>query len=131
MRVPESRARGSPETATIVADIRVAVESRDLTALAELRDARAVGGDEDAPETCHTRADMLNRLASQVAAGVETHVLAVLPGDESILLGLSVKRAVGNEFSHERSIYQVLRIRNHLLVDIRGYSNRFEAQPTT
>jgi uncharacterized glyoxalase superfamily protein PhnB len=66
-------------------------------------------------------------MAAQVAAGVETDVVEAVPGLGSVMLGLRVRRGVGEGFTRERSVYQVLKVRNGLVIDIRGYGSRSDA----
>jgi hypothetical protein len=112
----------------MAASLRSAYESRDLNAFAALLDERVRwGGAEDTPETCHSRQDVLNRLSTQIAAGLEVQVLEVVPGDGSIMVGFKVTRPVAGGFSCERHVYQVLNVRNQLVVDIREHGSRSEA----
>ena len=121
-------AHNGSEAEAVARGVQAAFESRDLGAFGMLLDEHVRwGGEEETPQTCHTRADVLYRLAAQAAAGVETHVTEVVPGDESILVGLRVKRPVRDGFSREHSVYQVLKVRNGLVVDIRGYPSRSAA----
>ena len=116
-----TRAPRHDDTELVATRSRAALEARDLSALGALLDQDVRwGGPEDTPETCHSRADVLSRLARQLAAGVETQVNEVVPGDEAILLGLQVKRPVQGGYGRERSIHQVLSVRDRLMVDIRG-----------
>jgi len=85
------------------------------------------GGDEDTPETCHNRSDVLDRLAHQLANGLETQVIEVVPCRGAVLLGLRVKRPVPGGFAREHIVYQVMSVSNQRVVDIRGYPSRPEA----
>src|SRR5438105_13632493 len=106
-------AHSGSEAEAVAGGVRAAFESRDMAALGRWLDEHVRwGGEEETPQTCHTRADVLNRLAAQAAAGVETHVTEVVPGDESILVGSRVKRPVRDGFSREHSVYQVLKVRD-------------------
>jgi len=116
------------DTTAAAARLRAALESGDLDALGALLDEHVRwGGEEETPETCHTRAAVLRRLARRRDDGVETSVLEVAPGDEAVLLGLRMRRPVRGGFSREHDVYQVLRLRNQRVVDIRGYPSRREA----
>ena len=123
-----THAHNPTDAEAAAARLRAALESADLEALgAMLDDHVRWGGEEDTPETCHTRAEVLSRLARRRAGGLETRVLEVVSGDEAVLLGLGVKRPVRGGFGQERPVYQVLKLRNQRVVDIRGYPTRLEA----
>jgi hypothetical protein len=85
------------------------------------------GREDDTPETCHTRAQVLDRIGKQRAAGMQTQVLEVVPGTEAVLVGLDVKWPVSEGFARRRTIYQVMKVRDGHVVDIRGYDSRAEA----
>jgi ketosteroid isomerase-like protein/uncharacterized glyoxalase superfamily protein PhnB len=112
----------------IAAQLRTAIGSRDLAAFGAMLDENVRwGGEEETPETCHTRAEVLDRLAAQRANGLETQLIEVVPGDDAVVLGLQVKRPVRGGFAREHTLYQVLRVRDQRVVDIRGYASRSEA----
>ena len=85
------------------------------------------GGEEDTPETCHTRGDVLSRLAHQRANGFQTRVLEVVPGDEAVLLGVSVKGPIAEGFDRGRTVYQVLRLRVQLTHHLPHYGSHARA----
>jgi ketosteroid isomerase-like protein len=123
-----NQAHDHSDSETVAAQLRAAFESRDLAALgAVLDDDVRWGGEEDTAETCHSRAQVLERLAQQRANGVQTGVIEVVPGHHAVLLGLTVKRPVGGDFSREHNVYQVLSLRKGRVVDIRGYPERATA----
>jgi len=66
------------------------------------------GGDEDTPETCHTRTAVLNRLDRQRQAGLEAKLLEVVPGQHGILVALKVRQPAhaGHDHDHEWTVYQ-------------------------
>jgi hypothetical protein len=70
-----------------------------------------------------TRCELTGR-GRPAPRGLETRVLEVVPGDEAVLLGLRVKRPVRGGFGHERTVSQVLTLRNQRVVDIRGHAGR-------
>jgi ketosteroid isomerase-like protein len=116
------------ENEAVAARVRAALESGDLAAFGALLDSEVRWGPEtDTPETCHTRAQVLERLASQRAAGMHMQVFEVAPGADAVLVGLNVKRSVPGGFARARTVYEVLKVRNQHVVDIRGYPTRAEA----
>jgi ketosteroid isomerase-like protein len=120
--------RNPTELDSLAARLHSALATRDLDAVAAMLDENVRwGGQEDAPETCHSRADVMSRLARQRAAGLETTVLEVVPGKEAILVGLSLKRPLPGGYGREHTVHQVLKVRDQRVVDIRGFSSRLEA----
>jgi hypothetical protein len=90
-----TQAHHPTDTEIVAAQLRVALESGNLTAYgAVLDDNVRWGGEEDTPETCHSRTHVLDRLARQRANGLETQVIEIVPCDGAVLLGLRVKRLV-------------------------------------
>jgi hypothetical protein len=112
----------------VAARLRPAFESADVAAFGEVLDENVRwGGEDETPETCHTRAQVLERLAKQRAAGMRTQVLEVVPGAEAVLVGFDVKWPVSEGFTRQRTVYQVMKVRDRHVVDIRGYGSRAEA----
>ena len=116
------------ESQLIAMRLRAAMESQDLDGYgALLHDNVRWGPAEETPQTCHTRAQVLERLADQRAAGMETQLFEVTPGAGAVLVGLDVKRPVQGGFAREQPVYQVLKLGDQRIVDIRGYGSRAEA----
>jgi ketosteroid isomerase-like protein len=106
----------------------VAFESRDLAALGDLlADDVLWGGAEETSQTCHSRSDVLNRLAQQAAHGMTANVVEAIGGAEAFLVKLNVRRHEGQAYERERSVYHVMTLRNGRISDIRGYPSRAEA----
>lgn len=81
------------------------------------------GGPEDTPDTCHSRADVLRRLAGMRSAGMQTSVLEVTAADNSVLVGLRISGGAGRQ----RTVFQALALRDGRISDIRGFPSRTEA----
>lgn len=116
----------SPMSATEAdaARLRAALECQDLAAYGEILDENVRwGAADETPETCHTRADVVARLTRQRAAGLQTQLLEIVAGEDTLLAGFKVTRPG----SVEETVYQVLRVRNGQVVDIRGYPTRAAA----
>lgn len=116
-----------PDVERIALRIRTAFEDRDLGLLATVlaEDVRW-GGDEDAETTCHSRAEVLAWYGRLRAQGVRAHVmeLDVLPG--AAVLGLDLIWPPGMDEQPGR-VYQVFRIVDDRVVDIRGCPDHAEA----
>ena len=61
------------------------------------------------------------------AAGIKTTLTECSPGDNTVLVGFTVKEPSHGGSTRERSINQVLGLRHGLIVDISGYPSRTEA----
>jgi len=116
------------ETEDVAGRLRAAFESNDLGAYGDILDKDVRWGPPDeTPETCHTRADVISRLQRQRAAGLQTRLLEVVAGDDAVLAGFKVRRPGSQAQAPEETVYQVLRVRNGQVVDIRGFPSRAEA----
>jgi ketosteroid isomerase-like protein/catechol 2,3-dioxygenase-like lactoylglutathione lyase family enzyme len=112
----------------MAARLRAALEASDLDALEALLDDNVRwGGEEDTPETCHTRTEVLNRLRQQRDAGLEIQVLEVTPGHDGVVAGFRVKRPVRDGFAREQTVYQALEVRNDRIISISACPSREEA----
>ena len=115
-------------TDAVAARLRAAFASRELAAFGALLDPNVRwGGAEETPETCHTRAEVLRRFSDMLSSGMQAEVVEATPGTDAVLLGLRVRHPVPGGFARERSLYQVLRLRDGLITDIRGYPSRAAA----
>ncbi len=112
----------------VAARLRAALIARDRTAFAALLAEHVRwGGPAETPETCHSRADVLRRLDAQTAAGLRAAPIEVVPGDDALLVVLDVSRPTSGGFARGSTVYQVMRLQDGLIVDIRGYGSRAEA----
>jgi ketosteroid isomerase-like protein len=110
----------------VAARLRTVLESQDLAAYGDILAENVRWGPEgETPETCHSRAEVIARLTRQRAAGLQTRLLEIVTRDDMVLLGLMVKRA--NGAAREEAVYQILRVRDGEVVDIRGYPSRADA----
>src|ERR671932_741772 len=100
------------ETQVAATRLRAALEAGDLDAFGALLDDNVRwGGEEETPQTCHTRAEVLNRLRRQRDAGVDIQVLEVTPGHDGVVAGFHVKQSVRDGFGRESTVYQLLEAR--------------------
>lgn len=106
----------------VAAGLRAAYESADLAALGELLhpDVRW-GGEQDTPDTCHNRSDVLNWYGRVYQSGLRATVTEVLTGPDAVLLALRVS---GREPGETFVVHQVFRLTDGLVADIRGYPER-------
>lgn len=67
--------------------LRAALDSRQLDAFgALLADDVRWGGEEESPDACHSRADVLGWLQKMQSRGLQTEVREVVPGENSVLV---------------------------------------------
>ena len=112
---------------TIAPRLRAAFERRDAAKLRDLLDPDVRwGGEEDTDDTCHNRAQVLAWLANLQAQGARASVeeASVRPG--SVVLHLSV--ALPGLGANPAEVYQVFRVADGKIVEIRGYPERHEAE---
>jgi catechol 2,3-dioxygenase-like lactoylglutathione lyase family enzyme len=120
----------NPEIEAVAAQLRDALDPLKLDALGALLDDNVRwGGGEDTPDTCHTRADVVNRLQRQRQDGLETTLLELAPGEYGILVALKVRQPArpDHDHDHEWTVYQTLKVHDQHIVDIRPYPNRYSA----
>jgi hypothetical protein len=115
--------RGSAEK------LRQAFEQGDERLLASLLDpAVRWGGEEETPETCHSRGEVLAWYRKLKEAGVGATVEEVIDRGDVVVLGLVVSRPEsGPESEIAQVVFQVFRLAGDLVVDIRGFPEREEA----
>jgi hypothetical protein len=102
--------------------LRTALESGNLDAYAAL-----LADDVRWGATCTNRADVLKHLGAMRAAGVETTLLECSRGSDAVLVGWTVRERSRAGALREQSVYQVLGLRDGLIVEISGYPSRTEA----
>ena len=107
---------------------RAAFTAGDLAALSAMLDENVRwGGPEETPEVCHSRLEVLNRLAGRSAAGVKASIVETAAGPNAFLVALHVSRPHGPAHRREHDVHQVMTVRNDLITDIRGYPSRAAA----
>ena len=103
---------------TIAERLRTAFDSADLTLLATLLDDDVRwGGEEDTPQTCHSRADVLAWYGGLHARGFRASVVEAMVEPDRIMLTLDVTRPGGGTGRNS----QVFRIAGGRIVDIRDH----------
>ena len=106
--------------------LRQAFEQGDERLLASLLDpAVRWGGEEETPETCHSRGEVLAWYRKLKEAGVSATVEEVIDRGDVVVLGLVVSRPEsGPESEISPVVFQVFRLVAGLVVDIRGFPER-------
>src|SRR5215831_9158633 len=104
------------------ARLRSALESGDLDAYGTFLADDVRWGD-----TCNSRSDVLKHLAGLRAAGIKTTLTEYSPGDNAVLVAFTVREPAHRDSTRDRSVYQVLGLRDKLIVHISGYPSRTDA----
>ena len=102
----------------IAQQLRSAFEGLDLESLGEILapDVRW-GGEEDTPQTCHSRADVLAWYGDLSARGFRANVVEAAVEPDRVVLTLDVSRPGGGTSRN----YQAFRIAGGRIVDIRDH----------
>ncbi len=109
--------------------VRLALDGADIEAFEELLDPDVTWGAPDARRpTCQNRAQVLRWYRRRRASGVEATVSEVVVFGQRLLVGLTV-RGTGSaiERGGASARWQVLTVRNGLVVDIVGFDDRRDA----
>ena len=110
-------AEDTQEAQAIAERLRSAFEQQDLGILAGVLDPDVRwGGEEDTPETCHNRADVLAWCGGLIDRGFRASVAATAVEPDRIVLTLDVTRPGGGTSRN----HQAFRIAAGHVVDIRG-----------
>ena len=119
----------SSDLDSMIARIRSAFESADLSALAQLLDEHARwGAPEESVPACQSRGQVLEwyRRAREQGARAEINEASAVDG--CIVLGLNVTDTEGAiEKGAMSNRWQVLSVRQSRIVEIRGYEDRESA----
>ena len=109
--------------------LRAAFEDEDEALLASVLDpAVRWGGEEETPETCHTREEVIAWYSQLRTAGVRARVQQAITFEHAVVLGLILTRPDGGPASEVPAfVYQVFRLTGDKVIDIRGFPERDEA----
>ena len=119
-------ADGTQEAQAIAERLRSAFELQDLDILAGVLDPDVRwGGEEDTPETCQNRADVLAWYGGLIDQGVRASVVAAEVEPDRVVLTLDVTWPGGGTSRN----HQVFRIAAGHIVDIRGQEEGSTGHP--
>jgi hypothetical protein len=109
--------------------LRAAFEDGDEDLLASLLDpAVRWGGEEETAETCHTSEEVLAWYGKLRAAGLRASVRQAITFEDVVVLGLALARPESGPASQVPAVvYQVFKLAEGKVVDIRGFPEREEA----
>lgn len=119
----------SGDLADLASKVKDALSVADLSAFSDLLDPDVTWGPPgDDVSGCHNRDQVIAWYNRARADGMNGQVTEVHLGDNALLVGLRVtgtQEAQDSGGATDR--WQVLRVRNGRVVDIRGYPDRLEA----
>ncbi len=110
----------------IAGQVQVALQTADLTGYRELLDPNVTwGAPDDMKPSCGNRDQVLAWYRSGRAKGVRANVIETVVRNEKILVGLSVFDGQSPSDSQDvANRWQILTVKNGLVVDIRGFEER-------
>ena len=113
----------------IAGQVQAALQTADLTGYWELLDPNVTwGAPDDMKPSCRNRDQVLAWYRNGQAKGVRANVTETLVRNEKILVGLSVFDGQSTSDSHDvANRWQILTVRDGLVVDIRGFEERDDA----
>jgi hypothetical protein len=107
--------------------IEAALAAEDLDQMALLlADNVRWGGDEDSEGTCHTRADVLGWYRRMNKSGVKARPIERLVQPDAVIIGWDVSWPDGEQW-RPTVRYQVFRVADGRVADIRGFPSKDEA----
>jgi SnoaL-like protein len=107
--------------------VRVALQSADLDAYRELLDPHVSWGPpDDEVSGCHNREEVLEWYQLARDSGVRADVVETAVKGDRILVGLSIHQAP-DTIGGDALRWQILRVANGKVSDIRGFEERDEA----
>ena len=109
--------------------VKAALESGDLEAIGELLDPDVRWGPPDDPDGgCVNRDQVLDFWRLSRDAGARAAVTEVVEGADTLLVGLQVTGLAPAEDRRNETVrWQVLKLANGLVIDIRGFDDRESA----
>jgi ketosteroid isomerase-like protein len=115
--------------ADLASKVEVVLNSADLSAFSELLDPDVTwGAPGDTVWGCHNRDEVIAWYNRARAEGMAGEVTEVVIGNDALLVGLRVSgTGEAEEAGGVARRWQVLRVRDGRVVDIRGYPDRSEA----
>ncbi|MGW7527328.1 nuclear transport factor 2 family protein [Streptomyces sp. NPDC054783] len=118
-----------PEPHEVATRLRAAFTAGDPVLFASLLDPWVRwGGEDETPQTCHSRGDVLAWYGRAQAAGVRAQVTETLVRERPVVLGLALTGpGQGSDGERPDQVFQTFRLADGLIIDIRGYPTREEA----
>jgi len=117
------------DLAALASKVQDVLNAADLSAFSDLLDPNVTWGPPgDQVSGCHSRDEVIAWYNRARHKGMAGRVTEVIVGDGALLVGLRVTgTGEAQEAGDVAERWQVLRIRNGRVIDIRGYPDRTEA----
>jgi ketosteroid isomerase-like protein len=113
---------------TVLAEqIRSAFAARELAVFGALLADDARWGDDDTPNACRSRRDVLATYERLLGEGVTGQVAETATGPGGVVCRLDVSWPEGSDSERRSTLYQAYLVRDGRIVEIRGYDDRESA----
>ena len=112
----------------MAAQIRVAFESRDMTSFGALLADDARWGDDDAPNKCRSRAEVVGTFQRLIAGGVAGEVADLRTGPAGVLCHLRVHWPGPGGPPGRDEVFHLYRVRNGRVIEIQAYDDHEAAE---
>jgi hypothetical protein len=107
--------------------LRGALTSRDLEAFGALLSDDVQWGDDNHPNKCRNRADVLATVTRALLTGVDGTLIELQAGTKGIFCQYDVSRPAGDLRAGERSLFHVYLVRDNHIYLIRSFDDRAPA----
>ncbi|MGP8058606.1 MAG: nuclear transport factor 2 family protein [Acidimicrobiales bacterium] len=112
----------------IAGQVQAALQTADLIAYRELLDPNVTWGAPDDHESgCRNRDQVLAWYRRGRAKGVRANVTETVVHKDKILVGLTILDAQSSDSDDQNQRWQILTVKDGLIVDIRGFEERATA----
>lgn len=115
-------------TTDISERIRAAYEQADLDGFSELLAPDVRWGDDDHPNRCRSRDDVLNTFAGWVGGGVSAKVTVMDTGPQGVACKLHIEWADPNDKARGVNFWHVLLVDDGQITEIRRYNDEKSAR---
>lgn len=106
------------DESSVAEALRTAFETRDLEAFGALLADDVRWGDDDLPQRCRSRADVLGVFSRALADGADADFVEVRPGRGAVLCEIVVRWPLAEERPETRRIFQVFRLKGGRVAEI-------------
>jgi hypothetical protein len=113
----------SPALDHVAAQLRTAFEQHDLVLFGMLLADDVWWGEENEPQRCRGRADVLATFGRLVGQGVDTTVSDIVVGRLGILAIMQARWADGRDARNETALFHAYSIRGSLITGISRYGD--------
>ncbi|MDA8309156.1 MAG: nuclear transport factor 2 family protein [Actinomycetota bacterium] len=112
----------------MAAQLRSAFDARDMTTFGALLAEDAVWGDDDAPNTCRSRAEVVATFQRLITDGVGGEVADLKTGPAGILCHLHIHWPEPGSRRGRDEVFHLYRVHDGRIVEIRPYDDREAAE---